>query len=78
MGVEEEDWRSPIVKFLTTDELPEDKVKARKLQNRSYKTKQTRKVRHPPHVPQGHRRSEHHHHHRHPHFHLILFPEVFA
>ncbi|GAA0138843.1 hypothetical protein LIER_00509 [Lithospermum erythrorhizon] len=28
---------SPIVKFLTTGELPEDKVEARKLQNRSYK-----------------------------------------
>ncbi|GAA0152716.1 hypothetical protein LIER_37545 [Lithospermum erythrorhizon] len=32
-----EDWRSPIIKFLNTGELPEDKVEARKLQSRSYK-----------------------------------------
>ncbi|GAA0143759.1 hypothetical protein LIER_04367 [Lithospermum erythrorhizon] len=32
-----EDWRSPIVKFLTTGELPEEKVKTQKFQSRSYK-----------------------------------------
>ncbi|GAA0175284.1 hypothetical protein LIER_41888 [Lithospermum erythrorhizon] len=32
-----EDWRSPIIKFLTTGELPEEKIEARKLQSRSYK-----------------------------------------
>ncbi|GAA0186489.1 hypothetical protein LIER_33777 [Lithospermum erythrorhizon] len=32
-----EDWRSPIIKFLTTGELPKEKIEARKLQNMSYK-----------------------------------------
>ncbi|GAA0153629.1 hypothetical protein LIER_37708 [Lithospermum erythrorhizon] len=37
VGGEEKDWRSPIVKFFTTGDLLEDKVVARKLQNRSHK-----------------------------------------
>ncbi|GAA0171986.1 hypothetical protein LIER_25903 [Lithospermum erythrorhizon] len=32
-----EDWRSPIIKFLTTGKLPEEKVEAWKLQSRSNK-----------------------------------------
>ncbi|GAA0163055.1 hypothetical protein LIER_19020 [Lithospermum erythrorhizon] len=31
MRLVKEDWRSPIIKFLTTRELPEEKIKARKL-----------------------------------------------
>ncbi|GAA0155145.1 hypothetical protein LIER_12940 [Lithospermum erythrorhizon] len=37
VGGEWEDWRSPTVKFLTTGELPGDKIESRKLQNRSHK-----------------------------------------
>ncbi|GAA0168508.1 hypothetical protein LIER_23212 [Lithospermum erythrorhizon] len=36
-GEEGEDWCSPIVRFLTIGEFPEDKIGAQKLQNRSHK-----------------------------------------
>ncbi|GAA0149046.1 hypothetical protein LIER_08318 [Lithospermum erythrorhizon] len=34
---EEEDWRSPIARFILTGELPNDRVEARKIKSRSYK-----------------------------------------
>ncbi|GAA0162129.1 hypothetical protein LIER_18292 [Lithospermum erythrorhizon] len=34
---EEEDWRSPITRFILMGELPNDGVKARKIKSRSYK-----------------------------------------
>ncbi|GAA0138366.1 hypothetical protein LIER_00125 [Lithospermum erythrorhizon] len=34
---EEEYWRSPIVRFILTSELPSDRVEARKIKSRSYK-----------------------------------------
>ncbi|GAA0159939.1 hypothetical protein LIER_16608 [Lithospermum erythrorhizon] len=33
----EEDWRSPIARFILTGELPNDGVEARKIKSQSYK-----------------------------------------